>query len=115
MIDNLPGLPDNLRFNGQDRFWVALYSPRNPLLDSFAGYPLLRKVMVRALTAVPKPIERKAFVLGLDTQRQGLHRQLTGWQRGTTHRLPRRGVWRLVVPGARRPNTSMARVPLQLG
>ncbi|MEW5510753.1 SMP-30/gluconolactonase/LRE family protein [Pseudomonas antarctica] len=66
-IDNLPGLPDNLSFNGSDRFWVALYSPRNPLLDSFAGYPLLRKVMVRALMVVPRPIERKAFVLGLDT------------------------------------------------
>jgi sugar lactone lactonase YvrE len=39
-IDNLPGLPDNLSFNAQDRFWVALYSPRNPLLDGFAGYPL---------------------------------------------------------------------------
>ena len=24
-IDNLPGLPDNLSFNGHDRFWVALY------------------------------------------------------------------------------------------
>lgn len=66
-IDNLPGLPDNLSFNGSDRFWVALYSPRNPLLDGFAGYPLLRKVMVRALMVVPRPIERKAFVLGLDT------------------------------------------------
>ena len=65
-IDNLPGLPDNLSFNGQDRFWVALYSPRTPLLDGFAGYPLMRKIMVRALIVVPKPIERKAFVLGLD-------------------------------------------------
>lgn len=65
-IDNLPGLPDNLSFNGKDRFWVALYSPRNPLLDGFAGYPLLRKVMVRALMVLPKPIERTAFVLGLD-------------------------------------------------
>ncbi|RQO47526.1 SMP-30/gluconolactonase/LRE family protein [Pseudomonas sp. KBW05] len=67
-IDNLPGLPDNLSFNGRDRFWVALYSPRNPLLDSFAGYPMLRKVMVRALMVVPKPIERRAFVLGLDVE-----------------------------------------------
>lgn len=66
-IDNLPGLPDNLSFNGRDRFWVALYSPRNPLLDGFAGYPLLRKVMVRALMVIPRPIERKAFVIGLDT------------------------------------------------
>jgi len=65
--ENLPGLPDNLSFNGQERFWVALYTPRNPLLDGFAGYPLLRKVMVRALMVLPNPIEHKAFVLGLDT------------------------------------------------
>ncbi len=44
------------------RYWVALYAPRSPLLDGFAGYPLVRKMMV-----IPKPIERKAFVLGLDT------------------------------------------------
>jgi hypothetical protein len=65
--ENLPGLPDNLSFNGHERFWVALYTPRNPLLDGFAGYPLLRKVMVRALMVLPNPIEHKAFVLGLDT------------------------------------------------
>ncbi|WP_339533347.1 SMP-30/gluconolactonase/LRE family protein [Pseudomonas mucidolens] len=69
-IDNLPGLPDNLSFNGRDRFWIALYSPRNPLLDGLAGYPLLRQMVVRALLVVPKPIERKAFVLGLDVHAQ---------------------------------------------
>ncbi|WP_240055662.1 SMP-30/gluconolactonase/LRE family protein, partial [Pseudomonas fluorescens] len=38
-IDNLPGLPDNLAFNGRDRFWVALYAPRNALLDTMAAHP----------------------------------------------------------------------------
>lgn len=65
-IDNLPGLPDNLSFNGKDRFWVALYSPRNPLLDAFAGHPFIRKMMVRALKVIPKPVEHHAFALGLD-------------------------------------------------
>ncbi|MFJ2539555.1 SMP-30/gluconolactonase/LRE family protein [Pseudomonas sp. NPDC087614] len=65
-IDNLPGLPDNLAFNGSDRFWVALYAPRNPLLDGTAGYPLVRKMIVRALTVLPKPVEKRGFVLGLD-------------------------------------------------
>ncbi|MBV4458117.1 SMP-30/gluconolactonase/LRE family protein [Pseudomonas sp. COR58] len=65
-IDNLPGLPDNLAFNGRDRFWVALYAPRNPLLDRTAGHPFVRKVIVRALTVLPKPLEKRAFVLGLD-------------------------------------------------
>ncbi len=65
-IDNLPGLPDNLAFNGRDRFWVALYTPRNPLLDGTAGHPFVRKMIVRAMTVLPKPVEKRAFVLGLD-------------------------------------------------
>ncbi|VEF10737.1 strictosidine synthase [Pseudomonas fluorescens] len=65
-IDNLPGLPDNLAFNGSNRFWVALYAPRNALLDGTAGHPFMRKMIVRALTVLPKPVEKRGFVLGLD-------------------------------------------------
>ncbi|BFT63097.1 SMP-30/gluconolactonase/LRE family protein [Pseudomonas moorei] len=67
-IDNLPGLPDNLAFNGHDRFWVALYAPRNALLDSTAAHPFIRKVIARAMTVLPKPVEKRAFVLGLDVE-----------------------------------------------
>ncbi|MFJ2480058.1 SMP-30/gluconolactonase/LRE family protein [Pseudomonas sp. NPDC087598] len=67
-IDNLPGLPDNLAFNGLDRFWVALYAPRNALLDGTAGHPFVRKMIVRALTVLPKPVEKRGFALGLDLQ-----------------------------------------------
>ncbi|MCU0117494.1 SMP-30/gluconolactonase/LRE family protein [Pseudomonas sp. B2M1-30] len=66
-IDNLPGMPDNLAFNGRERFWIALYTPRNPILDRTAGHPFVRKMLVRAMTVLPKPIERRGFVLGLDT------------------------------------------------
>ncbi|MGB5828751.1 MAG: SMP-30/gluconolactonase/LRE family protein [Pseudomonas mandelii] len=65
-IDNLPGLPDNLAFNGRDRFWVALYAPRNALLDATAQHPFVRKMIVRALMVLPKPVEKRAFALGLD-------------------------------------------------
>ena len=65
-IDNLPGLPDNLSFNGSNRFWVALYAPRNALLDGTAQHPFVRKMIVRALTILPKPVEKRGFVLGLD-------------------------------------------------
>ncbi|MEO6679611.1 MAG: SMP-30/gluconolactonase/LRE family protein, partial [Pseudomonas sp.] len=65
-IDNLPGLPDNLAFNGRDRFWVALYAPRNALLDATAPHPFVRKMIVRALMVLPKPVEKRAFALGLD-------------------------------------------------
>ena len=65
-IDNLPGLPDNLAFNRRDRFWVALYTPRNLLLDRTAEHPFVRKMIVRAMTVLPKPVEKRGFVLGLD-------------------------------------------------
>lgn len=67
-IDNLPGLPDNLAFNGRDRFWVALYAPRNTLLDALAAHPFARKMIVRAMTLLPKPVAKRAFVLGLDVE-----------------------------------------------
>ncbi|MGE7815186.1 SMP-30/gluconolactonase/LRE family protein [Pseudomonas sivasensis] len=112
-IDNLPGLPDNLSFNGRDRFWVALYSPRNPLLDSFAGYPLLRKVMVRALMVVPKPIERKAFVLGLDTNGKVIANLQDGSADNYSPITTAREYGDWLYLGSL-TNTSMARVPLQL-
>ncbi|MHC8366745.1 SMP-30/gluconolactonase/LRE family protein [Pseudomonas sp. ZT5P21] len=67
-IDNLPGLPDNLAFNGRDRFWVALYTPRNALLDATAAHPFVRKMIVRAMTVLPKPVEKRGFALGLDVE-----------------------------------------------
>ncbi|EJN28208.1 gluconolactonase [Pseudomonas sp. GM78] len=67
-IDNLPGLPDNLSFNGRDRFWVALYAPRNALLDKTAPHPFVRKMIARALIVLPKPVEKRAFALGLDLE-----------------------------------------------
>jgi hypothetical protein len=67
-IDNLPGLPDNLSFNGHDRFWVALYAPRNALIDGTAAHPFVRKMIVRAMTVLPKPVEKRGFALGLDLE-----------------------------------------------
>lgn len=112
-IDNLPGLPDNLSFNGNDRFWVALYSPRNPLLDGFAGYPLLRKVMVRALMVVPKPIERKAFVLGLDTDGKVIANLQDGSAGNYSPVTSVREYGDWLYLGSLK-STSMARLPLKL-
>lgn len=67
-IDNLPGLPDNLAFNGRDRFWVALYAPRSALLDATAAHPFVRKMIVRAMMVLPKPVEKRGFALGLNLE-----------------------------------------------
>jgi sugar lactone lactonase YvrE len=64
--ENLPGFPDNLSFNGRDRFWVALYSPRDAMLDKFLPTPWLRKIIARLPEALrPKPAN-VAHVIGLD-------------------------------------------------
>lgn len=47
VIDNLPGFPGNLDNGMQGRIWAGLLTPRNGLLDRFAGRPFLRKVVMR--------------------------------------------------------------------
>jgi hypothetical protein len=65
--DNLPGIPDNITFNGENRFWVALYAPRNLLVDGLAPYPYLRKMVMRALQFLPPPVDHHGFALAYDT------------------------------------------------
>jgi len=47
LIENLPGFPDNVTRGLGGRFWVALISPRSGPVDALAGYPFLRKVLMR--------------------------------------------------------------------
>ena len=68
-IDNLPGFPDNISFNGRDRFWIAIFAPRDPLLDKILppGNEWLREVVARLPAALqPKP-RHYAMALGVDT------------------------------------------------
>jgi sugar lactone lactonase YvrE len=67
-VDNLPGYPDNITFNGHDRFWVALFAPRDPLLDKLlpAGSEWLRKLVFRLPEfAHPKP-KMHSFAVAFD-------------------------------------------------
>lgn len=54
LIEALPGFPDNISTGQGGRFWIALVSPRNPLVDQLAGKPFLRKVVQR-LPAIARP------------------------------------------------------------
>ncbi len=68
--DNLPGFPDNIKFNGRDRFWCALYGPRSPDLDKLLPEPFLRTVLFRLpATLRPKPV-KQAFALGFNLDGQ---------------------------------------------
>ncbi|MDB5978470.1 MAG: gluconolactonase [Nevskia sp.] len=65
-IDNLPGFPDNISYNGRDRFWLAIAAPRHPLIDLLANKPFLRQVLSRIPASLqPKPV-RHCIVLALD-------------------------------------------------
>lgn len=67
-VENLPGFPDNVTFNGRDTFWLALVAPRNKLLDALLPHPFLRKAIVRLPRFMqPKPA-RHGFVVRLDPE-----------------------------------------------
>ncbi len=46
-INELPSFPDNISRGLCGRFWVALISPRNPVIDKLAENPFMRKVVQR--------------------------------------------------------------------
>lgn len=66
-IEGLPGFPDNLSYDGKQRFWVALVSPRNDTLDSLAGRPILRKMLFNLfrLIGFPESVSRYGWVIGV--------------------------------------------------
>ena len=73
LIDNLPGFPDGISSNGAGLYWLALVSPRNPLLDKLAPNPFMRKVITRLPELLQPAPERYAFVLGLDADGRIVH------------------------------------------
>jgi sugar lactone lactonase YvrE len=63
----LPGYPDNLTYDQAGTLWVALPSPRVPVLERMAGAPWLRRMLFH----IPAPVRdlkpsRMAWVLGVD-------------------------------------------------
>jgi sugar lactone lactonase YvrE len=67
--DVLPGFPDNVRYSpSRHVYWVAIGSPRNPLVDALAGAPFFRSAVARLPKAVqPAPV-RHAIALAVDEQ-----------------------------------------------
>jgi len=66
LIDNLPGFPDGITTGEAGVFWIAIFAPRNALLDAAHPHPWLKRALFRLPEAArPKP-KRHAFVLGID-------------------------------------------------
>ncbi len=65
-IENLPGFPDGISSNGNDRFWLALVTPRDATLDRLLPHAFLRKAVLRLPAFLQPSAKRYSFVLGLD-------------------------------------------------
>ncbi len=64
-IENLPGFPDNISYNGRDGFWLALFAPRDVMLDGILPYPALLKAVYRIPEALRPKAAKHAWVLKL--------------------------------------------------
>ena len=72
-IDNLPGFPDGISRGEDGIFWLAIFAPRNQLVDDAGPKPWLRRVLYRVPQALrPKPL-RRPMVLGLDANGTVVH------------------------------------------
>lgn len=72
-LENLPGFPFAVSWNGRDTYWIALYAPRIARLDAWADRPWLRTLMFRLPRAwQPRPA-RHSFVLGVSEAGRIVH------------------------------------------
>ena len=71
-IDNLPGYPDNLTFDGET-LWVACASPRQAVPDFIAPRPWMRSVAHRLPQAIKPKAVRHGMVFGYDTDGHVVH------------------------------------------
>ena len=63
LADNVPGFPDNLSLGDSGLIWVALASPRNPIIDRLSPLP---PIFRRAIWALPEKAQPKpSFEVGL--------------------------------------------------
>jgi len=74
VADNLPGFPDNMCRDADALFWVAIASPRNPLLDRLLAMAPFYRRMVDGMPPWmrPGPV-RTTWVLAYDAQGNLVH------------------------------------------
>ncbi|KAE8010719.1 hypothetical protein FH972_007062 [Carpinus fangiana] len=66
-IDNLPGIPDNIRYDGEGHYWIAMFSGPSHSWDLAARYPFIRKVIaIMEKYRVRPRIEKNSGILAVD-------------------------------------------------
>jgi len=68
-IQHLPGIPDNLSYDGAGMFWVALYGERTAEMNRVRSLsPVLRRILYRVPERLRlSGVEKIGWVLGIDT------------------------------------------------
>ena len=72
-VDNLPGFPDGISTGADGTFWLAIYAPRNAMLDGASDRPWFRKIIGRIPSALQPKADRHPFILGLDADGNVVH------------------------------------------
>lgn len=70
-VENYPGMPDDIRFNGRDLFWVALNSKRIGWVDWLQPHPRLKTVLAAFVGPIFPDTDARwigsgAFILAID-------------------------------------------------
>jgi sugar lactone lactonase YvrE len=65
-IENLPGFPDNISSNGKGKFWLALFTVRNGMLDVLHQYPKIKSLLSKLPVSLWSKSKKHGFVVALD-------------------------------------------------
>ena len=65
-IENLPGFPDNISSNGKGKFWLALFTVRNGMLDTLHKYPKIKSLLSKLPPSLWPKSKQYGFVVALD-------------------------------------------------
>lgn len=66
VIKNLPGFPDGITAGSGGRYWLAIASPRDALLDAMLPHPWLRRVVLRLPSFLRPAVQQYGFVLAIN-------------------------------------------------
>ncbi|MFC4348369.1 SMP-30/gluconolactonase/LRE family protein [Kordiimonas lipolytica] len=67
-IDNLPGFPDGISASRKGTFWLAIPSPRNPMMDNLHPKPWAKALVSKLPTFMQPSAIHMGMVIALDEQ-----------------------------------------------
>ncbi|XP_043713634.1 protein STRICTOSIDINE SYNTHASE-LIKE 4-like [Telopea speciosissima] len=72
-IDNLPGFPDNIRYDGQGSFWIGLAMGNTIFWDVLMRYPIVRKTVWMLGKVVKLPhMQSNGGVMAVNLEGEGI-------------------------------------------